>query len=57
MILIETWYETYNRELLVIVEAFQTWRHYLKGYKYKVFVLTNYNNLQKFIDIKSLSFF
>ena len=27
----ETRYETHNDELLAIVEAFKTWRHYLKG--------------------------
>ncbi len=45
MISTKTWYETHNRELLAIVEAFKTWRPYLKGCKYKVFVLTDYNNL------------
>ncbi len=30
MIPIETWYETHDGKLLVIVEAFKTWRHYLK---------------------------
>lgn len=56
MILAKTRYKTYNGELLAIVEAFKTWRHYLKGCKYKVFVLINYNNLCQFMDIKSLSF-
>ncbi len=45
MILAETRYETYNDELLAIVEAFKTWRHYLEGYKHKVLILTDYNNL------------
>ena len=31
MIPAETRYETHNGELLAIVEAFKTWRHYLKG--------------------------
>ncbi len=26
-------YKTHNQELLAIVEAFKTWRHYLKGCK------------------------
>ena len=30
MILAETRYETHNSELLAIIEAFKTWRHYLK---------------------------
>ena len=48
-------YETHNGELLAIVEAFKIWRHYLKDCKYEVFVLTDHNNLRKFINTKSLS--
>ncbi len=55
MILAETWYETHNRELLAIVKVFKTWRPYLEGCKYEVLVLTDYNNLQYFMDTKSLS--
>ena len=56
MILAETWYETHDAELLAIVEAFKTWRHYLEGCKYEILVLTDHNNLRWFIDTKSLSF-
>ncbi len=55
MIPAETRYETHNGELLAIVEAFKTWRHYLEGCKHKVLVLTDHNNLQRFMDTKSLS--
>ncbi len=55
MIPIETWYETYNGELLAIVEAFKTWKHYLEGYKHEILVLTGHNNFQRFMDRKSLS--
>ena len=55
MILAETQYKTQDGELLAIVEAFKTWRHYLEDCKYEVLVLTNYNNLRQFMDIKSLS--
>ena len=55
MILAKTCYKTHNGELLAIVEAFKTWRHYLKGCKYKVLILTDHNNLQQFMDTKSLS--
>ena len=51
----ETWYKTYNGKLLAIVEALKTWRHYLKGCKHKVLVLTDYNNLRRFMEMKSLS--
>ena len=48
MILAETWYKTYNGELLAIVEAFKPWQYHLEGCKHKVFMLTNYNNLRHF---------
>ncbi len=56
MIPAETWYEIYDGELLAIVEAFKTWRHYLEGYKYEVLIFTDHNNLQCLMDMKSLSF-
>ncbi len=55
MILAETQYETHDGELLAIVEAFKTWRHYLEGCKHEVLILTDHNNLQRFMDTKSLS--
>ncbi len=55
MIPTETCYKTHDHELLAIIEAFQTWRHYLEGCKYEVLVLTNHNNLRRFMDTKSLS--
>ncbi len=55
MISAETWYKTHNQELLAIVKAFKTWRHYLEGCKYEVLVLTDHNNLYQFMDTKSLS--
>ncbi len=55
MIPAETRYKTHDGELLAIVEAFKTWRHYLEGCKHEVLVLTDHNNLQRFMDTKSLS--
>ena len=55
MISAETRYETHDGELLAIVEAFKTWRHYLEGCKHEVLVLTDHNNLRQFMDTKSLS--
>ena len=55
MILTETRYKTHDAELLAIVEAFKTWRHYLEGCKHEVLVLTDHNNLRQFMDTKSLS--
>ena len=34
MIPAETWYKTYDGELLAIIKAFKTWRHYLESYKH-----------------------
>ena len=36
MISAETRYETHDGELLAIVEAFKTWRHYLEDCKHKI---------------------
>ena len=55
MIVAETRYETHDGQILAIVEVFKTWRHYLKGYKHEVLVLTNHNKLRRFIDMKNLS--
>ena len=56
MIPAKTQYKTYEGELLAIVEAFKTWRHYLEGCKHKVLILINHNNLCCFMDMKSLTF-
>ena len=55
MIPIETWYETHNSKLLAIVKTFKTWRHYKEGCKHKVLIFTDYNNLCRFMNTKSLS--
>lgn len=56
MILTKTRYKTYNSKLLALVEVLKTWRHHLKGFQIEVFILSNHNNLQKFISTKKLSF-
>ena len=56
MIPVETWYETHDGKLLAIIEAFRTWKHYLEGCKYEALMLIDHNNLQRFMDTKSLSF-
>ena len=55
MIPAETQYKIHNGELLAIVEAFKTWRHYLEGCKHEVLVFTNHNIFRRFMDTKSLS--
>ena len=55
MIPAETRYKTHDNKLLAIVKAFKTWRHYLEGSQHELLVLTDHNNLCRFMDIKSLS--
>lgn len=51
----ERLYETHDAELLTIIEAFKTWLHYLEGSRHKVLVLTDHNNLRRFMDTKKPS--
>ena len=55
MIPAKTWYKTHNGKLLAINEAFKTWWHYLESCKYEVLIFTDYINLCRFINMKSLS--
>ena len=55
MISVETRYKTQDGELLAIVKVFKTWKHYLEGFQHEILMLTDYNNLRQFMDIKSLS--
>ena len=48
-------YEAHDAELLAIVEGFKPWRHYLEGTALTVLVLTNHNNLKKFMETIRLS--
>lgn len=55
MILAKVQYKTHNGKFLNIIKTFKTWQHYLEGYKYEILVLTDHNNLYRFIDMKNLS--
>ena len=48
-------YDTYDRELLAIVESFKHWRHYLEGARHQVLVHCNHKNLEYFLTSKTLS--
>jgi hypothetical protein len=48
-------YDTHDKELLAIFEAFTTWRHYLEFSKYSVDVVTDHKNLEYFSTIKLLT--
>ena len=56
MIPAETRYKTHNGELLAIVGVFKIWKHYLEGSQHEVLILTDHNNLCRFMEMKSLSF-
>jgi hypothetical protein len=48
-------YDVYDKKLLVIHEAFWTWRHYLEGSLNPVDVITNHKNLEYFSTTKLLT--
>ena len=48
-------YKTHNLELLVIIEMFKQWCHYLKSSWYSVEILTDHNNLWDFMKVKALN--
>jgi RNase H-like domain found in reverse transcriptase len=55
MISVEINYKTHDLELFIIIIVFKHWRYYLKNSRYKVIVITDYNNLKYFIMIKELN--
>ena len=48
-------YDTHDKELLAIYEAFKTWRHYLEGSRTPVDVVTDHKNLEYFATTKLLT--
>jgi len=48
-------YDTHDKELLAIFEAFQNWRHYLEGSASPIDVITDHKNLEYFSTSKVLS--
>src|SRR3984957_11117572 len=48
-------YDTHDKELLVIFEAFQKWRHYLEGSGSPVDVVMDHKNLEYFSTTKLLT--
>ena len=48
-------YDTHDKELLAIFEAFKTWQHYLEGSASLVDVFTNHKNLEYFSTSKVLT--
>ena len=48
-------YDTHDKELLAIFEAFKTWRHYLESPHHAIDVITNHKNLEYFSSTKVLT--
>ena len=55
MISAEQQYEIHNQELLAIIMMFKQWRHYLESSAHLIEVLIDYNNLHRFMNVKSLN--
>ena len=52
---VELNYNTYDKELLVIFEAFKIWQHYLECLAYSINIVTDYENLEYFSTTKVLT--
>jgi len=48
-------YNTYDKELLAIFEAFKIWWHYLKNPAYPIDIVTDHKNLEYFSTTKVLT--
>jgi len=48
-------YDVHDKELLAIFEAFKIWRHYLKGSRTPIDVVTDHKNLEYFATTKLLT--
>jgi len=48
-------YDTHDKELLAIFEAFKIWQYYLEGPAYPIDVVTNHKNLEYFSTTKVLT--
>jgi len=48
-------YDTHNKELLTIFEAFKSWRHYVEGPAFPIDVVTDHKNLEYFSTSKVLT--
>ena len=48
-------YNTHDKELLAIFEAFKIWRHYLEGLAYPINIVMDHKNLEYFSTTKILT--
>ena len=54
-IAVELNYNTHDKELLAIFEAFKIWQHYLEGLVYSINVIMDHKNLEYFSTTKVLT--
>ena len=52
---VELNYDTHNKELFAIFEAFKIWQHYLEGLAYPIDVVMDHKNLEYFSTTKVLT--
>jgi len=52
---VELNYNTHDKELLAIFEAFKIWQHYLEGLAYPINIVTDHKNLEYFSTTKVLT--
>ena len=52
---VELNYNTHNKELLAIFEAFKIWQHYLEDLAYLIDVVTDHKNFEYFSTTKVLT--
>jgi RNase H-like domain found in reverse transcriptase len=48
-------YDTHDKELIAICEAFKAWRHYLEGTEVPIDVVTDHKNLEYFCTTRIVS--
>ena len=53
--MVELNYDTYDKKLLVIFEAFKIWQYYLEGPVYPIDVVMDHKNLEYFSTTKVLT--
>ena len=52
MIFAERNYKTHDQKILIIILCFEQWKHYLKNNAQPIEILTDHNNLKRFINVK-----
>ena len=53
--IVELNYDTYNKELLAIFEAFKIWWYYLEDLAYPIDIVMNHKNFEYFSTTKMLT--